>query len=119
MSCDWDPAKVYRQQIRRAAKDYKCDECRGVIRKGERYEYTTGCWDGYWDDFHTCSDCIPIRCEIARIPGGCGGWLHGGMLEELQDMRWQPENHRIIGMYNASIAHRGGLRVDIPSDEDA
>lgn len=119
MSCDWDPASVYRVETRKAAKEHRCDECHGTIRKGENYEYVAGCWDGHWDVFHTCADCIPIRCAIAKLDSECGGWLHGGMQEELENMKWNDAGQQIIAMYNASVAHRGGIRVDAPTEEGA
>jgi hypothetical protein len=117
MDCDWDPATVYNAVTRKAAKDHKCDECRGTIRKGENYEYVTGLWDGQWSTFRTCPDCIPIRCEIARLPGSCDGWMHGGMLEELDNMNWGGEADRIIAAYNASVAHRGGSLINTNKDD--
>jgi hypothetical protein len=77
--CDWEPSEVYVAKRRKAAKDHRCDECHGTICKGESYEYATGLWEGQWSSFRTCPDCIPIRCEIARLPGGCGGWAHGAI----------------------------------------
>lgn len=115
--CDWDPAQVYHVEMRRAAKDHKCCECSGTIRKGENYEHVAGLWEGQWSTFHTCADCIPVRCEVARLPGSCGGWAHAGLAEELEAMRWQPANHRIIAMFNVSVAHRGGIQIHYEPEE--
>ena len=117
MDCDWDPATLYNVQTRKAAKDHKCDECGGTIRKGENYEYVTGLWEGQWSTFRTCPDCIPIRCDIANGPGGCGGWAHGAMLEDLDNMQYQPDGARLIAAYNASVAHRGGHLIHVIKDD--
>ena len=117
-NCDWDPAQLYTAQRRKAAKNHRCDECHGTIRKGESHEYAKGLWEGQWSSFRTCPDCIPIRCELARLPGSCGGWAHGAMLEDMEDMKYQPEGRRIVAAYNVSVAHRGGLLITSIGDED-
>ena len=111
MSCDWDPAAVYRVDPRKAARDHVCCECSGTIVKGERHEYVTGLWDGHWDSFRTCPDCLPIRCEVARISSGCGGWLHGGLAEAINGLNDLHERRRMRAAYNASVEHRGGERI--------
>ena len=106
--CDWDPARVYRSAIRKARKPHVCCECGGTIAVGERHEYVTANWEGTWCDFRTCPDCVVIRCNLARREGSCGGWLHGGMLEELESIKYDPDGERLFAAYNLSTKHRGG-----------
>ena len=48
---------------RKARKEHECCECRQTIEKGQFYEVVTGCWDGVWSEFKTCSDCVAILKE--------------------------------------------------------
>lgn len=112
MSCDWDPATVYVSVKRKARKSHTCCECRGKIAVGETYELVTGLWEGSWSTFKTCPDCLPVRCALAATEDSCGGYLHGGLREELCNYAPSSDGPRLIGMYNASVAHRGGRRVE-------
>ncbi len=44
-----------------ARKRHVCDECRGYIEPGERYEHVSGLWEGDVSTFKTCA-----KCEVAR-----------------------------------------------------
>lgn len=43
-----------------ARKAHRCCECRGEIRKGEKYHTVTGLWDS-WGRYKTCSECKVLR----------------------------------------------------------
>lgn len=58
---DGDGPSVSSEEIRRARKPRPCCECAETIQRGERYEYSSGCWDGRWDSHHTCLACVEIR----------------------------------------------------------
>ena len=55
---------VYECDERKARKDHKCCECRGIISKGEIYNYHHGIWDGQAESFKVCSDCESLRGDI-------------------------------------------------------
>ena len=50
---------ILRDIWRRARKDHQCSECPYVIRKGRRYRYTSGFFDGHAYDVKTCAACAP------------------------------------------------------------
>ena len=62
-----------------AKKDHKCTECKGVIKKGAQYEKTVGKWDGNFDTFKTCLDCLSLRREFFR-----GGYYYGWIWEDFE-----------------------------------
>jgi len=64
-SCDYDgeQASVFEERIRTARKEHRCGECKRTIRKGERYHYASGCWEGSWDHHKTCKQCVAIAKE--------------------------------------------------------
>lgn len=55
--------------IRKAKKEHVCGECKSVIKKGERYEYASGKWDGEIDSYKTCLSCVDVRDEVIRETG--------------------------------------------------
>lgn len=66
--------------IRRAAKPRHCGECGEVIAKGDRYEFTSGIWDGRPNSHRTCLSCVEIRKHFA-----CGnGWIYGALWEDME-----------------------------------
>lgn len=52
--------------MRTAKKDHLCFECGDVIKKGTRYEKTSGVWDGTFATFKTCRGCLSLREEFFR-----------------------------------------------------
>lgn len=82
--CDYEPAQIYRANIRRARKQHRCDECSGLIVVGEQYEYVFGIWDGMPNSCKTCARCVAIRRFVANnLPCFC--WAHGEMLDDARD----------------------------------
>lgn len=57
------PSCFVRKQ-RRAAKQHRCCECRGLIQAGEMYLYISGVWDGTPASFRTCCDCSKLRDDV-------------------------------------------------------
>ena len=45
----------------KARKTHKCCACHRSIEPGEEYEYVSGIWDGDFDTYKTCIDCLSIR----------------------------------------------------------
>jgi len=77
---DYDYARVYRQDFIRARKKHYCSECGGAINPGFTYQYTFGAWDKKPSIFKTCIDCcVPQKWLSVE----CGGYLHGGLREEV------------------------------------
>lgn len=74
---DADGPSVFNERRFIARKNHACCECGGVIRPGERYERTDGCWDGRWETYKTCGICLRIRGEY------CCSWVYGGLREDL------------------------------------
>jgi hypothetical protein len=73
-------ATLYRKATRTARKDHECEECPETILAGERYEWATGCYDGEFQVFKTCSVCVEIRTAFT-----CGSWVHGNLWESIQE----------------------------------
>ena len=58
--------------MRTARKAHECDECCGVIAKGQQYEVSTCSVEGTIFRSKTCSVCIEIRNAFF-----CDGFLYG------------------------------------------
>ena len=63
--CDEGPS-FFSSRERKARKEHKCNECRRIISPGETYEYIAGVWDGSFDTYKTCSDCLSVRDEFFK-----------------------------------------------------
>lgn len=90
--CDWDydQPSFYRETLIAASrKQYRCDECRGPILKGEQYKQVVGKWEGDLDTFRTCQPCIELKqwAEIS-VPCFCAsiGELHERAREMVDDL---------------------------------
>lgn len=90
---DADPVDVWHQETRRAAKPHTCYECARTIPRGEESEYVSALYDGRWHSWRTCQHCTAASAWMNVV---CGGWLAGGLLEELVE-HWH-EGYRSIGM---------------------
>lgn len=81
--CDYDPPSFYHQEIRKARKPHKCNECGTPILPGERYEHVRAKWD-YVDNLDTCERCLDIRQWVKNnVPCFC--WAHGNMIEDAKE----------------------------------
>lgn len=90
--CDYDPPALWSREMRRAAKVHRCEECRAHILEGDRYEYVSGMWDGYFCRFRTCALCVDLRQWVTNnLPCFC--WAHGNLHEDaheaVQDAAWR------------------------------
>ena len=83
--CDAEPFDIYRANLVKSRKDYKCDECGCEIKKGEKYEYASGFYadNQYWSTWRTCADCVEIRAALSEMECFC--WGHGGLFEAVQE----------------------------------
>lgn len=50
---------------RKAAKPHKCCECGSAIQKGDRYQYSSGVWNGEPDSYKQCLNCHEILIAAA------------------------------------------------------
>lgn len=59
-------AIVYECDKRKARKEHKCCECRGVIQVGETYNYHHGIWPDGPEQYKTCLECEALRTELDK-----------------------------------------------------
>lgn len=72
----------YRDTIRVARKEHKCDICKGVIKKGEKYHEKAGLnYDGEFFHSKECESCQPVIAEFCQSDyaddGYCGEYIQG------------------------------------------
>lgn len=60
---------IYAEKVVTARKPHSCCECGRSIPAGAKYQRVCGLWDGRFDTFRTCMDCVNIR-EAFRCGGG-------------------------------------------------
>lgn len=81
--CDYEPAIFYSSAIRRAKKQYRCEECNSLIRVGQKYEYVSAKYND-WPEistFRTCEECHDLRVWTQNnLPCLC--WGHGNLIED-------------------------------------
>jgi len=53
--------EMLEMKVIRSRKDHECYECRRPIPKGAECERGSGLWEGKFDTWHTCLDCVNIR----------------------------------------------------------
>lgn len=58
--CDFDMPRVYHDKIRKARKPHKCCECRHEISKGAYYLDINGEWNGEFEQYKRCLDCLGV-----------------------------------------------------------
>lgn len=80
---DAEPWDFYHQEIRRAGKQHRCNECRRTIERGELHGYAVGaCRDFGWSSFRLCLHC----CHAARwLIEACNGFLYDAIEEDLAE----------------------------------
>jgi hypothetical protein len=77
---DDEGPRVQLTRIRTARAPHTCSECDEAIAPGQRYEITTGCWDGSWSTYKTCMSCREIRNHF-----GCsGGWTYTEVWSQIE-----------------------------------
>lgn len=68
----------YNDLTHKARKNHRCCECGRDIIAGETYNYTSGLWDGKFDVYKTCADCVSIRNEFFS-----NGWNFTNVMSDL------------------------------------
>src|SRR5258706_10641303 len=77
------PWEFYEQrEVKAARRQHCCAECLRTIRIGESYHYAKGFYDSRFQTFHTCAHCRVAQVWLERE---CGGFLHDGVLEDIQN----------------------------------
>jgi len=95
----------------KARKEHRCNECRRTIRAGERYHNETFLDDNRNIKNHkTCPHCMVAR---GWLWDECGGWLYGGVREDVLD-HWIDKGdirlaRLIVGMRRKWTTRRGAL----------
>lgn len=79
-SGDGESTEFHSVSTVKAAKDYRCAECREAIAKGTRHEVVRGMWGGSWSRFRTCLSCVEIRNHFQ-----CTGWIYGQLWSDLEE----------------------------------
>lgn len=62
-----DMPEAFNSVTRKARKNHKCCECGCTIESGEKYQYSSGIWDGKPDSFKQCLNCNEIMLLAARL----------------------------------------------------
>lgn len=75
-------ATVLSAAWRRARKAHRCSECARTIGAGERYHHEATLYEGEFEIYRTCAHCMRVR---AWLLGHCGGWLYGGLWEDISE----------------------------------
>lgn len=119
MCIDYDPPQMYREEMRKAAKDHACEECRRIIKRGERYEYVAGRWEDDFNTFKTCAHCVGARSWLLKE---CAGFVHGGVLEDLEEHRYEGQKYGarllrlIVGIRRDWKRFKGDGLMTVPPD---
>lgn len=103
-STDYDVASVYNEKMARATKDHVCTECGRTIKKGESYKNVWGVWVFGHDTYKTCQHC---RVAQEWLSDECGGFLHGGLDEEILEHAFE---YRKTFLYRWIIGIRRGWK---------
>jgi len=78
-SCE-DIAIFQRTTSPKAHKKHVCFECKRTISIGEEYERSEGLWDGSFNTYKTCSDCLSLRSKFFST-----GWYHGSLWDDFYE----------------------------------
>lgn len=103
--CDYEPPSVYSKETRKARKEHKCAECGTLIKRGDKYEYVFGVWDGTVDYIKTCGQCVDLR-EFVRAHIPCFCWAHHNLHEDCIEMAREYSHEApglLFGTYRRSI----------------
>jgi len=85
----------------KANKDHRCAECFRTIRKGEKYLNERYVWEGSATTHKTCKHCQVVR---DWLQGECGGFLYGGIEEDICEHGW--ENYYGVGVKMLAVGMR-------------
>lgn len=63
-----------------ARKAHTCCECRTIILPGKQYTVESGLWDGDFQTFKTCPDCMSVRNSFFNA-----GFQYESLWEDLEE----------------------------------
>lgn len=81
VGCSGDQPEFCRETARKARKSHKCSECYREIAKHENYREVTGMWDGVFDRYRICCDCVSVYDEL--VCNACYGHLWDAVHENI------------------------------------
>ncbi len=83
---------VLSEAHRKARKAHKCSECHRQIEAGETYLVEGTLYDGEKKTHKTCQ-----HCEVVRewLRDECGGFLYGGIEEDIREHAWEGYGIRV------------------------
>lgn len=90
-SIDGDAPDVYRTANYVARIQHRCSECSRVIYPGERYSSAFMIYEGTPETFRTCTHCQVGQAWLAE---NCGGFMHHGLIEEMEEHAETYPDHR-------------------------
>lgn len=70
---------LYSGGMRQARKQHACCECQALIEPGDPYFFEKGNWEGDFEEFKTCVDCLSVRNSLR--PAG----TYGAMWEDVEE----------------------------------
>ena len=79
---DEDGGTSLGDETRKAKKAHRCDDCFRDISPGETYRIGKWASGGSVSTFKMCSHC---RVAAEWLQGNCGGYLWGGILEDISE----------------------------------
>lgn len=76
---------VYRARAVCARVAHQCGECHRQVSPGETYHYAFGVSRDGASAYQTCAHCA---AAASWLEAHCGGWLHHGIEEDLEEHRF-------------------------------
>jgi|GEM_PF-2375266 hypothetical protein len=83
--CEYDgdaQPTLWRETVRSARKNHRCDDCGGLIPSGQKYKRIDYKWEGEFDSCKVCIGCQEIR-KVFSCPAV--GDLKRAVLDELYE----------------------------------
>ena len=82
---------VFDCKLVKARKQHRCCECLDDILPGQEHYYSSGLWDGEWQNFRQCAECHElVRSIMSDLPYGEG--VPFGELAEFMDPQDSPQD---------------------------
>lgn len=103
--CTCEAPSAFVVIVRTARKNHHCCECHMPIRKGRRYQYVSGVWDGRGRSFKTCMSCATIRdleAKSSREHGDCGPCFEE-LIDHLNDKYYNVDQVFLKGVHDKII----------------